>query len=427
MIETIEQLNNLKVEEECFVHVVPSSYAYHPALSNISLIYYRNSVKGYVISCKHSETFSVNVEAVKSFVSKHKRVYVLDKKTHSYFLEPDNLVDVLFSVINKEGQLNHEDFKTKVQLDFENKFQSLKNANELVPVVKHYEQLENLYEYYKKYFNKEEKEEFLSKVSSAYKYVESSPIKVTKDFFDQFNVKTPELFLKNDSVYTRYNLYNQTGRPTNSFNGINFLSIPKEESYRKHLVPKGNYFIEYDFDGYHIRLIARELGYEFPKGSVHEYLGKKYFDKEVLTEEDYKNSKIITFKQIYGGPLEEYRHIKFFDLIDIFATKLEKTCHSKGYITLPSGIIIRKSKELSKYKLFNYYIQNLETVNNTVKILKLKDILAEKRTKLVLITYDAFLFDYSIEDGKELLLNIKSVLEEGGTPTKHKYGINYVL
>ena len=34
--------------------------------------------------------------------------------------------------------------------------------------------------------------------------------------------------------------------------------------------------IEMDYDAYHLRLIADIIGYDFPDGSVHEYLGKQY-------------------------------------------------------------------------------------------------------------------------------------------------------
>lgn len=427
LVETKDQLNNIKIEDECFLQVIPSSYIYHPALSYASLYYYRNKSKGYIIAHKHSECFSIDNESIKDFFKKHKRLYVLDKKFHSYFLNTSNMIDVFFSVLNREGSVNHKDFKTNLQLNFEKDFESKKEVNEIIPVCKHYEHMESLYEYYKDYFTIEDEEKTLSRVIDAYEYVEKNPIKVKSEFFDLHNVKHPETFSCENLVYNKYNLYNQTGRPTNSFNGVNFLAIPKEEVYRKYIIAKENYLVEYDFDGYHVRLIAKEIGYNLPKDSVHEYLGKKYFNKSELTEEDYKNSKITTFKQLYGGVYPEYKDIEFFKLIEDFASQLEVKLNKQGVLKLPSGIILNKSKELTKYKIFNYYIQNLETVNNTDKILKIKNILSNKITRLVLITYDAFLFDYALDDGKELLLNIKNILEDGGYPTKHKHGKNYLL
>ena len=63
---------------------------------------------------------------------------------------------------------------------------------------------------------------------------------------------------------------------------------------------------------------------------------------------------------------------------------------------------------MNPQKLFNYYLQNLESATN-VRILWdiMKDVLKGKNTKLVLYTYDSFLFDY---DNKEK--DIKPKLEK---------------
>ena len=82
---------------------------------------------------------------------------------------------------------------------------------------------------------------------------------------------------------------------------------------------------------------------------------------------------------------------------------------------------------MSKLKLFNYTVQNLETKENTDKITRINALLKDKRTKLTLITYDSFLFDFCQEEGKDLLKEIKSILESGDTPVKLKYGTNYAF
>jgi hypothetical protein len=43
----------------------------------------------------------------------------------------------------------------------------------------------------------------------------------------------------------------------------------------------------------------------------------------------------------------------------------------------------------------------------------------------VLYNYDSFLFDYSKKDGKELLKDIKRILENDGFVVKTKIGKNY--
>jgi hypothetical protein len=77
--------------------------------------------------------------------------------------------------------------------------------------------------------------------------------------------------------------------------------------------------------------------------------------------------------------------------------------------------------DLTQWKLFNYWVQNLETYTNYFKIKEILTILQSYNTKLVLITYDSFLFDYSVDDGKELLLAIKSVMSKDNFVVKHKW------
>jgi len=73
-------------------------------------------------------------------------------------------------------------------------------------------------------------------------------------------------------------------------------------------------------------------------------------------------------------------------------------------------------------------MQSLETLRN---VLILKDVLRylkDKKTKLVLYTYDALLFDFYKEDEEETLNKLKEILESGGKyPIKHKYAKDLVL
>jgi hypothetical protein len=44
---------------------------------------------------------------------------------------------------------------------------------------------------------------------------------------------------------------------------------------------------------------------------------------------------------------------------------------------------------------------------------------------MILYTYDSFLFDFDIEEGLDLLVDLKKILESGGFPTKSKAGQTY--
>jgi len=336
-------------------------------------------------------------------------------------MKVDNFVDLSFS---KQSQ---NDTRTNAQLEYEQKYQWSSELNSIIPVVKHYERLERVFDIYKSEMNGP-KNKNLDSVISAYSYVESNSIKINKKlFFEKFKVNNQEASIDGDNIYNQYNLYNQTGRPTNAFNGVNFLAVPKDKDFRDCFLPTNDYFVEFDFDAYHLRLIANEVGYEFKEDSVHTYLGKQYFNKEELTEEEYKESKTISFRNLYGGVPEAHQHIEFFSAMSTLANKLSQGCAPSESMELPTGMTLVRDRDMYDSKLLNYYVQNLETKRNAEKILQLKDILEGKKSKLVLITYDAFLFDYAVSDGKELLLKIKEVLEQDNMVVKHKHGKTYFL
>ena len=76
-------------------------------------------------------------------------------------------------------------------------------------------------------------------------------------------------------------------------------------------------------------------------------------------------------------------------------------------------------------KLFNYMIQSLETERNIRLINDIKQYLADKKSKLILYSYDAFLFDFCKQDGEKTLLDLRNLLEVDGYSTKTTIGKNY--
>lgn len=427
LIENIDQFSNLQVSDQAYVRLIAGNDNSHPLIDQPSLVYYNSGTKGYMLCVCHTETFSIPFLKIKKFLAKHKKVYVSDKKYHSYFLDHSNLIDVNFIQLDSENSLNHGDYKTRVHQDFYSKYYYDFLLNRIIPVTKHYEYCENEYNFYKQYFGKESNTKFLDKLILAYKLVEKQGIGVDRECL----IKTHPIKCVHDSiigskVLTYYNLYNLTCRPTNSFNGINFLAIPKEGEYRKCFTAY-NYFVEFDFDAYHPRLIAKLIGYQFPEEeqSVHTYMGKYYFSTDTLTQDQYSEAKTITFKQLYGGVQKKYLHIPFLKATAEYTEKIfEQYKENNGY-HLPTGRFLKYSTDMTSVKLFNYVIQNMETLENVDKILEVQEYLNGTNTKLVMITYDSFLFDFDPEDGKDTLITIKQIMEKGGMKVKYKYGETY--
>jgi hypothetical protein len=426
IVETEEQLAQLPKPEKCFIELMSLSEHTHPALTSPCVLYYNDFQKGYVIPIDHSEGFSIRLELIENFLKEIPKVYLLDKKWHSYYFNLLNSIDLNFTVLDIDGKIKDFQCYTPVHLDFYEKFKYSPQVNSLIPISKHYERCECMFELVKNYVGKELNVEWQNKYTEVYKWVEEQGISVDEKLFDKY-FETPwkERSLRDSKVYSSYNLYNITSRPTNAFNSINFLAFNKENGSRAAFIPKNDAFVEFDFDGYHLRLIANMLDIEIPiDKSIHELLGQQYFDKSELTPEEYQESKKITFRQMYNGVEEEYKHINLFEHIAEFVEAMWEEYNRVGYTTLPNGRKIIQ-ENANPQKLFNYYIQCLETVNNVKKLSMLKEYLKDKQSKVLLVVYDSILIDCSVYDEKGTLSDIKAILEESGYKVKAKKSNNY--
>ena len=152
-----------------------------------------------------------------------------------------------------------------------------------------------------------------------------------------------------------------------------------------------------------------------------------YFDKETLTDEEYKRSKELTFKQLYGGVFDQYKDIPFFRSMNEYVDKLWEKFTTENKLELIGGKVLTKEQiqNPTPNKILNYIIQSAETYNNVVSVKKVIEYLENRQSKVILYTYDSFLIDYSINDGKETLQKIKQLLESEGYVIKASYGPNY--
>jgi hypothetical protein len=87
IVETEEQLSQLPKPEKCFIELVSLSEHTHPALTTPCVLYYNDFQKGYVIPINHSEGFSINLQSIENFLKEVPKVYLLDKKWHSYYFQ----------------------------------------------------------------------------------------------------------------------------------------------------------------------------------------------------------------------------------------------------------------------------------------------------------------------------------------------------
>jgi hypothetical protein len=251
-----------------------------------------------------------------------------------------------------------------------------------------------------------------------------------EEYVKLFTPREPQFNTLSNTVYTYYNLYNSTSRPTNAFNSVNYAAIPKTEAHRACFTPQNDFFVEFDFDGYHLRLLCEQIDYKLTPESAHKQLAKHYFGTEDISDEQYLEAKQINFQAIYGKIPKEHRNLDIFVLIQEYIDNMWAMYEENGVVYNPvSGKPFTKELQgMHPAKLMNYMMQSLETSRNILILKEVLKYLRNKKTTAVLFTYDAILFDYSKEDGKETLLGIQKVLEQDGKyPVKFKYSKDLVL
>jgi hypothetical protein len=265
--------------------------------------------------------------------------------------------------------------------------------------------------------------QFNAQYPKVFAEIEAAGLAVTDEF------KMPELITDN-KVYSQYNYYTMTGRPSNAFRGFNYAAMNKEDGTRSAFCSRfaNGALVEMDFDSYHVRLIARLIGYNLPTSSIHDYLGQFYFGVSQLTDEQRNESKSITFRLLYGNIDSEFLSIPFFAKVNAFVYDLWAKWKTNGHVETP---ILRRPitkdmvKNMTANKLFNYYLQAVETEVSVQKIQQVQSILKDYESCIILYTYDSILFDIDYAEAKDVLPQLKNMLEQGNLPVKCKAGDNY--
>jgi len=381
----------------------------HSVDDKLSLLYVQLlNGEEFILPFDHSETLNIDIPNLESDTKK----YTYDRKKLNHFIKLDNVIDVnLMHYMATNVPLSIEEIDTNAHHFFNMMYYRKKNINTIIPVLKHLEYCRELVKVLKDTIEKYSADVNLSynnEVLDNLSYVESNGLHTTDGV-----------------VYSEYNVFTSTGRPSNRFGGTNFAALNKKDGSRKPYVSrfKNGVLVEFDFDGYHLRLIADKVEYKFPEGSVHEYMAQFYGC-------DYEESKRKSFHYLYGGiPSDVVQLNPFFSKVYDFVNELWKVYNSKEFIV--SDIYNRRIyknnlSDMNPNKLFNYTIQLMETENNMKVLTKLIPEIKDDRSKLVLYSYDSFLFDFNMEDGLEYLEKVKNLLEQNGKfPVKVSWGLNY--
>ena len=416
LVEDEEQLNVLinSGYKKAFIEVIPYNDTIHPVLNHVSLVYIRplEASKGFMVCITHSESLNALNTGIDKLLEKFEILYCRDKKEILHYFPNKTLYDITppphtyIRPTTQTHDLYYREYKDNLEL------------NLIIPIVKHYELCETIFRDLKANINlkKTKYDEFFnSRVSMVFNAIERNGVRIHNETFEEYFHP-----VDGEYVYTQFNLKTTTTRPSNKFKNVNYAALNKENGCRKSFIPRNNRFVEIDISAYHPSLAARLINYEFTTNDIHSHFATLY-------NVDYKKSKELTFKQLYGGVFESYKKLEFFQGIEKYVGDNWKKFQSDGFIECPvSGYRYEKEKlqNMNPQKLFNYVLQNLETSMNVRILWDMFCILRNYKTKLVLYTYDSFLFD--LDDSEENMLEeIRNVFKKYQLNIKEIEGYDY--
>ena len=393
----------------------------HPLNTNISFVFVRCEGNDYILPKQHTDALSLSNEQIESAINTDGKKWVFQKKKllqsfpnihqpmldvdSSYFLKTAQTIDYRTPFQSYLTKWTHKGY-------YDNLIQSiplLKLGEIVQSFITQFTSLDNTNHNFNWYNNT-----YIPTLSA----IEEFGIRVDREKFSDRWPSSPKHLTPSDKIYTEYNPFTITGRPSNRHGGINFSALNKSDGSRASFISDG-VFLQMDYDSYHPRLIGKLIGFPLPKTSVHQWLAQQYGC-------DVNEGKGITFQLLYGGIDDDFRQIPYFDKVaDYIITLWDKT-QKDGYLEtryrrIPLGWIEQPNPQ----KVFNYLLQAVETELNVDILGKILDYIKGSGIKLSLYTYDSFLFDVPTYVDKSLVAGLKAIIEGSGFPIKASWGLDY--
>ena len=383
----------------------------HPVTTELSFLYIAFSQEHFILPFNHNDCEKLEIDLSTSNQIK----YCWNKKgLLQSNLNINNLKDVQSSLFFNKNELYPFYEKIEVLTNFYHRLGIRDDLGKSIPIMKFIEVLKGVRDDFGIL------EPCLPWIDNTMipilSEIEQKGLQVDREkFFDRWPDNRKSLWFSR--VFTEYNPYTITSRPSNRHLGINFSALNKKDGSREIFVPqKGKLFLQFDYDAYHVRIIGKLIKHKLPQTSVHQWLADQY-------GVDYDESKGRTFRILYGGVSDDDRKIPFFDKVDKFIKSLNDKALQNGYIETPKGRTIPLDwiEQPNAQKLFNYLLQATETEFNIEAIKKLKE---NDLPLPILYTYDSFLFEFD-DSEVDTIKKVKTVLESFGFPVKADWGSDY--
>ena len=423
IVESTKELNELreKLENEVSLwYPMWVDNSKHPLNTHISFIVVRLMDTLYILPHQHTDSLSLSNEEIEGLLNTNGQKWVFQKKKilnslnvtvnlydidSAYFIKSGETIDYETPLNPLLSTLTHKGYRDDL-------IQSL-------PLMKLVEVIEPQFlKYYRnepytktfKWYN----EKFLPILSE----IEQFGIRVDREKFTDRWPQAIRHLTPNSKVYTEYNPFTVTGRPSNRHGGINYAALNKTDGSRDVFVSDG-IFLQMDYNAYHPRLIGKLIKFDMPDGNVHEWLAEQYGC-------DVNEGKGITFRLLYGGIDDDFRQIPYLNAVADWIGELWMETNKRGFLQTPHRMIpLDWIEGANPQKVFNYLLQAVETEMNMDKIRTILDYIKGTPIKFCLYTYDSFLLDVPTDVDPNWIRDLKNIIEEGGFPIKASWGVDY--
>jgi hypothetical protein len=292
--------------------------------------------------------------------------------------------------------INPQEFYTKSMELLSNKFYRESELGHIIPLANQLDWARNIAKYVLKL------QPFGDNTISQY------CVDYCNDFMKVFHeIERNDIIVGSEIKKQNYMWYTTTSRPSNSWNGFNFSAMNKRDGTRHKIHSRfdGGKIVQFDYDAFHIKLLAKILDYKF------EYHPYEQIRDELGIEMDYDQFKGKVFQNIYGTITYEFMEHPFFQTVQAMIDTMYEQYQTHGVVkSWFYEKLFRDIQEATPNKVFNYVLQSLETEYNVRKIKTILPHLQGKKSVFMMYLYDAFVFD--IHPDEAYLVNIlKSAFE----------------
>tara|TARA_R110000824_G_scaffold5923_1_gene27029 strand:- start:2518 stop:3717 length:1200 start_codon:yes stop_codon:yes gene_type:complete len=218
-----------------------------------------------------------------------------------------------------------------------------------------------------------------------------------KPFLAEHKARQWRKKIGNISPYIKYDVFGtKTGRLTTKKYSFPILTFPKK--YRSIIKPNNDLFVELDYNGAELRTLLALSDKNQPSMDIHEWNRRFLSGDKILSRQEVKNS---IFAWLYNSKKHQNEEtlIKMYDkdkvLKNYWDGELVKTCFNRE---IPAD----------KHHALNYIIQSTCADLILQKMIKIYDILKNKKSNIAFCIHDSIVIDLHTDD-KYLM---KEIIEE---------------